>query len=135
MLQQFPLVLFFTRNARFVSFGFFLALFSSFGQTFYVALFNGVLNDDLGFSSSQLGTFYGAATFASAVLLIWVGKLIDLWDLRVFTIFTFTILAAACLMFANITGPLTLMLAMLGLRLGGQGLMSHTALTSMSRYY
>lgn len=135
MLQQFPLILFFTRNARFVGFGFSLALFSSFGQTFYVALFNGVLNDELGLSSSELGTLYGAATFGSAVLLMWIGKLIDAWDLRTFTIFTFIILAAACLMFANATGPLTLMLAMLGLRLGGQGLMSHTALTSMSRYF
>ena len=135
VLQQFPLALFFTRNAQFVSFGFFLALFSSFGQTFYVALFNGVLNDELGLSSSQLGSLYGAATFISAVLLIGIGKLIDVWDLRVFTIFSFTILAAACLMFANVTGPLTLLIAILGLRLGGQGLMSHTALTSMSRYF
>ncbi len=135
VLQQFPLALFFTRNARFVSFGFFLALFSSFGQTFYVALFNGVLNDELGLSSSQLGGLYGAATFISAVLLIGIGKLIDVWDLRVFTVFSFTILAAACLMFANVTGPLTLLVAILGLRLGGQGLMSHTALTSMSRYF
>ncbi len=135
MLQQFPLILFFTRNARFVGFGFCLALFSSFGQTFYVALFNGVLNDELGLSSSELGTLYGGATFGSALLLMWIGKLIDAWDLRTFTIFTFVILAAACLMFANATGPLTLMLAMLGLRLGGQGLMSHTALTSMSRYF
>ena len=70
MLQQFPLALFYTRNARFVSFGFFLALFSSFGQTFYIALFNGVLNDELGLSSSQLGGLYGAATSISAVLLI-----------------------------------------------------------------
>ena len=135
VLQQFPLVLFFTKNARFVSFGFFLALFSSFGQTFYVALFNGVLNEDLGLSSSDLGTLYGGATFVSAVTLIWIGKLIDVWDLRVFTTFTFCILAAACWVFGNATGPATLMLAMWGLRLGGQGLMSHTALTSMSRYY
>lgn len=118
-----------------MGFGFCLALFSSFGQTFYVALFNGVLNDELGLSSSELGTLYGGATFGSAILLMWIGKLIDAWDLRTFTIFTFVILAAACLMFANATGPLTLMLAMLGLRLGGQGLMSHTALTSMSRYF
>lgn len=135
VLHQFPLILFFTKNARFVSFGFFLALFSSFGQTFYVALFNGVLNQDLGLSSSDLGTLYGAATFISAVTLIWIGKLIDVWDLRVFTVFTFCILAAACWMFGNATGPATIMLAMWGLRLGGQGLMSHTALTSMSRYY
>lgn len=118
-----------------MGFGFCLALFSSFGQTFYVALFNGVLNDELGLSSSELGTLYGGATFGSALLLMWIGKLIDAWDLRTFTVFTFVILAAACLMFANATGPLTLMLAMLGLRLGGQGLMSHTALTSMSRYF
>lgn len=135
MLQQFPLALFFIKNARFVSFGFFLALCSSFGQTFYVALFNGVLGEELGLSSSQLGSIYGGATFVSALLLMIIGKLIDVWDLRVFAAMSAAILATACVLFATATGPLMLLIAILGLRLGGQGLMSHTALTSMSRYF
>lgn len=135
MLQQFPLVLFFTKNARFVSFGFFLALFSSFGQTFYVALFNGVLGAELNLSSSQLGSLYGGATFISAILLMFIGKLIDVWDLRIFAAMVAVVLATACVLFATATGPVMLLLAILGLRLGGQGLMSHTALTSMSRYF
>lgn len=135
VLQQFPLVLFFTKNARFVTFGFFMALCSSFGQTFYVALFNGVLGDELGLSSSQLGSIYGGATFISALLLIYVGKLIDIWDLRAFTTLAAIVLASACVLFASTTGPLMLLIAMLGLRLGGQGLMSLTGLTSMSRYF
>lgn len=135
MLHQFPLALFFVKNARFVSFGFFLALFSSFGQTFYVALFNGVLGEELNLSSSQLGSLYGAATFISAVLLMFIGKLIDIWDLRVFASMAAAILATACVLFATATGPAMLLIAILGLRLGGQGLMSHTALTSMSRYF
>lgn len=135
MLSQFPLVLFFARNARFVSFGFFLALFSSFGQTFYVALFNGVLRTELGMSISDLGNIYGLATFGGALLLMAMGRLIDVWDLRVFTAFSCVLLAAACLMFANATGPVSLLIAVLGLRLAGQGLMSHTGLTSMSRYF
>ncbi len=135
VLQQFPLALFFARNARFVGFGLFLALCSSFGQTFYVALFNGVLADDLGLSSSELGSIYGAATFLGAIILMWAGKLIDVIDLRLFTAGVFVILAAACVVFAIADAPLMLMLAVLGLRLGGQGLMSHTALTSMARYF
>ena len=135
MLSQFPLIIFFTRNARFVSFGFFLALASSFGQTFYVALFNGVLATDLGLSSSELGSLYGLATFAGAILLIVFGRLIDVWDLRLFTAFGFVLLSLACLMFANAAGPISLLIAVLGLRLAGQGLMSHTGLTSMSRYF
>ncbi len=135
MLQQFPLALFFIRNARFVGFGVFLALCSSFGQTFFVALFNGVLAADLGLSSSELGSIYGLATFIGAFGLIWAGKLIDVYDLRLFTAVVFVILAAACLAFAHASGPLMLLLAILGLRLGGQGLMSHTAMTSMSRYF
>lgn len=135
MLQQFPLALFFARNARFVGFGLFLALCSSFGQTFFVALFNGVLATDLGLSSSELGSIYGLATFIGAIGLIWAGKLIDRYDLRAFTVVVFVILAAACIAFANATGPMMLLLAVLGLRLGGQGLMSHTGMTSMSRYF
>ncbi len=135
VLSQFPLVLFFVRNARFVGFGFFLALCSSFGQTFYVALYNGVLGTELGLSTSELGSYYGLATFISALLLIGIGRLIDVWDLRVFALLACVVLAGACLMFANVTGPISLLIAILGLRLGGQGLMSHTALTSMSRYF
>lgn len=135
MLHQFPLALFFVKNARFVSFGFFLALFSSFGQTFYVALFNGVVGEELGLSSSQLGGLYGAATFASAILLIFIGKLIDVWDLRAFVTMAAIILATSCILFATSTSAVMLLIAMLGLRLGGQGLMSLTALTSMSRYF
>ncbi len=135
MLSQFPLFLLFTRNARFVGFGFFLALTSSFGQTFYVALFNGVLATDLGLSTSELGSLYGLATFTGAVLLIVFGRLIDVWDLRLFTAFGIVLLSLACVMFANAAGPFSLLIAILGLRLAGQGLMSHTGLTSMSRYF
>lgn len=135
MLSQFPLVLFFARNARFVGFGFFMALFSSFGQTFYVALFNGALGSDLGLSTSELGTLYGLGTFAGAIGLIYIGRLIDVWDLRLFTVAGFALLSVACLLFANSSGPASLLLAVFGLRLAGQGLMSHTGLTSMSRYF
>lgn len=135
MLSQFPLVLFFARNARFVSFGLFMALFSSFGQTFFVALFNGVVGSELELSTSQLGSLYGVGTFVGALLLIVMGRLIDIWDLRIFTTFSCVLLAGACLLFATATGPFTLFLAILGLRLAGQGLMSHTGQTSMARYF
>ena len=135
MLSQFPLALFFTRNSRFLTFGIFLTLMSSFGQTFYVALFNGVISDELRLSTSELGALYGLATFGGAILLIFIGRFIDSWDLRNFTIFGIAILALSCLLFGMASGPASLLIAIIGLRLAGQGLMSHTALTSMSRYF
>jgi len=118
-----------------VSFGFFLALFSSFGQTFFIALFNGVVGLELGLSTSQLGSLYGLGTFIGAILLIFIGRLIDTWDLRIFTAFSCVLLAISCVLFATAAGPATLCIAIISLRLAGQGLMSHTGLTSMSRYY
>ena len=120
---------------KFIGFGFFLAFLSSFGQTFYIAIFNGALTTDLGLSISTLGSLYGAATFVGAIALIVIGKLADTWDLRVYAVFVLILVSIACLVMANTQGPATLFLALLLLRLGGQGLLSHTAMTSMSRYF
>ena len=120
---------------QFIGFGFFLAFLSSFGQTFYIAIFNGVLTSDLGLSISKLGSLYGAATFVSAIALIGIGKLIDTWDLRVYAVSAIIVVCIACILMANAQGPATLFIALLLLRLGGQGLLSHTAMTSMSRYF
>jgi MFS family permease len=123
------------QSLSFIFYGFCLCFFSGFGQTYFIAIFNGSLSKDLSLSLSQLGSLYGAATFSSALLLIPIGKLIDEIDLRFFTFLSFIILSLACVGLSKANGPLTLYLSFLILRLGGQGLMSHTAMTSMSRYF
>mgnify|MGYP001318110185 CR=1 FL=1 len=125
----------FEQSYNFIFYGFCLCFFSGFGQTYFVAIFNSFFSSDLNLSLSELGGLYGAATFSSALLLIPIGKLIDEIDLRLFTFFSFLILSIACFSLSRADGYFSLFFSFLILRLGGQGLMSHTAMTSMSRYF
>ena len=128
--------LYFTRaNSRFLTFGLLLVLCSSFGQTYFVSLFGGELRATFGLSHGDLGALYSLGTLASAGALVWIGRLIDRVDLRLFSTLVCIGLAAASLLLAAAPSVLFLGLAFFALRLFGQGLMTHTAYTSMARAY
>jgi len=122
-------------NRRFLAFGVLLSLFSSFGQTYFIAMFSAELRGVFDLSHGDFGEIYAYATLASGATLIWLGRQIDHIDLRLYS-------AAVCvgLVVASVLMSVTSSVAMLGLaifalRLTGQGLMSHTAITSMARYF
>ena len=123
------------KNIRFLAFGFLAAVFSSFGQTFFISLSGGDIRAAFNLSHGDFGLLYAIGTISSAVLLIWLGRKIDDVDLRIFTACVIFGLGAACLGMAHVTGPVTLVLAIFALRLCGQGLMSHIAFVSMARYF
>ncbi len=108
---------------------------SSFGQTFYVALFNGHLQEEFDLSASQLGAIYAAATLLSGIALSWVGALIDRIRLPLYTSLVFAGLAASCLLMSWLPALWLLPVALFGLRLFGQGLMGHLAQTAIGRYF
>ena len=122
-------------NRRFLGFGFFLALSSSFGQTYYIGIFGPAVQQEFGLSHTAWGSIYMAGTLASAAILPWTGKLIDRLDLRHYTAAVCALMALACGFMSVVPGPLLLVLAVFGLRQSGQGLLSHVALTSMARYF
>lgn len=122
-------------HGRFLAFGLLLTFLSSFGQTFFVSLFNDSLRAEFGLSHGQIGGTYSLATLASGVILVWLGRRLDTADLRTFTAALCVALAAAAFGMALVPGPTLLLAAFFVLRLTGQGLLSHTALTSMSRYF
>jgi MFS family permease len=130
-----PYLHFALANRRFLGFGFFIALSSSFGQTYFIGVFGPALQEEFSLSHTAWGTVYMAGTLASALLLPWTGKLLDRSDLRHYTIAVCLLLVAACGVTAAAAGPLTLVLAIFLLRQSGQGLLSHVALTSMARYF
>ena len=70
------------REWRLLLFGFVMAFGSSYGQTFFIALFSGDIRSELQLSHSGFGLLYSAATLASAGILLWSGSIIDTWDLR-----------------------------------------------------
>ncbi len=126
---------FILRNARFLGFGVLLAGLSSVGQTFVISLFGGHLREEFDLSNADFGLLYGLATVASAVSLIWIGRLVDSVDLRVLTTGVLTTAGLGCLLLAGSQGIGVLALAFFMLRLSGQGMMVHIAQTSMARYF
>lgn len=122
-------------NARWLFAGFLLMFMSSFGQTFFIALFSGEIRAELGLSHGQFGTIYGVATLTSAVVLIWVGKFADSDNLRRVAVVVCLMLAAATLGMAWVTGPLMLFGVIFGLRLFGQAMMMHISQTAIGRWF
>ncbi|MDZ7810119.1 MAG: MFS transporter [Arhodomonas sp.] len=126
---------FIQENRRFLGFGFLLAALSGYGQTYLISVFGGEIRAALEITNGQFGAVYSLATLASGVSLIWLGRLVDHLDLRVFTaaVLIGAALGAAGLAMAG--GIVALGIALYLLRLCGQGLMTHIAQTSMARYF
>ncbi|MDZ7713301.1 MAG: MFS transporter [Rhodovibrio sp.] len=126
---------FIAQHPRFLAFGALAAFFSSFGQTFFIALFGGAWRAEFGLSHGSYGAIYSAATLASGACLIWLGRKIDRVDLRRYTVLVCLGLTAACLFTAVVPNGWLLLPAFFLLRLTGQGLMSHVSTVAMARYF
>ena len=126
---------FFSVNLRLLAFGFFAAFFSSFGQTFFIALSSADIRSTFRLSHGDFGLIYASATLSSAGLLIWAGRKIDEVDLRYYTTFVCFGLALACLGMAGVDHAMWLIIVIFGLRFMGQGLLGHISSVSMARYF
>ena len=122
-------------HPRFLGFGFFLAFLSSAGQTYVIGVFGPEIQSEFNLDSGSWGRIYMTGTLVSAVVINWSGSLIDRIDLRWFTVISLSGLSLACLVMGQVTTPLILVFAIFLLRQFGQGLTSHTGITSMARYH
>ncbi len=130
-----PYVRFARANARLVGFGFLMAFASSFGQSFFIGAFVPEFQAAFDLTHTEWGSIYLVGTLASALLLPWSGKLIDRVDLRLYAAVVLVLLALACFAVSVATGALTLVVIVFLLRQSGQGLASHTGITTMARYF
>jgi len=72
---------------KIIIFGFIFTFFSSFGQSFFIGLFNSSIRADLNISHGQFGAIYALATLLSSFSLIWIGKKIDDFKLIHYSLF------------------------------------------------
>ena len=122
-------------SLKVIIFGFIFTFFSSFGQSFFLGLFNSSIRDTLSITQGQFGTIYASATLLSSFLLIWVGKKIDDINIFKFAFFVTLLLSFSCFFFSKISSIAFLFIAIFLMRFSGQGMMSHTATTTISRYF
>ena len=122
-------------SLKVIIFGFIFTFFSSFGQSFFLGIFNTSIRNELSITHGQFGTIYASATLLSSFLLIWVGKKIDDINIFKFALLVTLLLSFSCYFFSKISSILILFIAIFLMRFSGQGMMSHTATTTISRYF
>ncbi len=118
-----------------LSLGVFLIFSSSIGQTFFISLFSGEIRNEFNLSHGMFGIFYSTATLISAIVFFWLGKLTDEFNLTFLGLVTLGVLSGFSFLISSAETLLILFLSLLGLRLFGQSMVSHIAVTAMSRWF
>src|SRR5687768_1822420 len=104
-------------NVRWLTGAFLLTLFSSFGQTFFIALSNGDIRETFGLSHGEFGGLYMLATLLSAATLPLLGRPLDQYSTLVMAVVTMLMLACATVAMGLAGSLPTLVLALYLLRL------------------
>ncbi len=122
-------------SLKVIVFGFIFTFFSSFGQSFFLGLFNSSIRDALSITHGQFGSIYASATLLSSIVLVWIGKKIDDVNILKFASYVIIFLSASSFIFSKISSVIFLFIGIFLMRLSGQGLSSHTATTTISRFF
>ncbi|OED44631.1 MFS transporter [Chromatiales bacterium (ex Bugula neritina AB1)] len=128
-------LLFIRDNARWLLGGLILTIFSSFGQTYFIALFGSEIRETFSLSHGEFGTIYMVGTLASAATLVWIGRVVDFYAVSTVAFYVCLALSLACLGMSMVSSVWMLVIVIFGLRLFGQGMMSHIAMVAMGRWY
>jgi sugar phosphate permease len=122
-------------NARWLTAGFLLLFASSFGQTFFISLSGGWVRKEFGLSNGEYASLYMGATLAGALTLVRLGTIVDrIRACRVIALIV-PVLALGAIGFAFSFNMPMLFASLFVLRLFGQGMMVHTAYTTLGRWY
>jgi MFS family permease len=122
-------------NFRWIAGGFTLTFFSSFGQTYFISASVAKWQVDFGLSHGEFGRLYMFATLASAICLPVLGRLVDLIPAHRMVAMVIPVLAGATLLAGFASSVVVLVAAIFLLRLFGQGMMTHIALTTTGRWF
>lgn len=126
---------FLTANARWLSAGMLLTCLSSFGQTFFIAIFAADIQAAFDLSHGTWGAMYTVGTTASALVMVWAGRQADVFRVRTLGALSLAALALACIAMAVNPWVWLLPVVIFALRLTGQGMMSHIAAVAMARWF
>ena len=127
---------FFLYDPKLLLYGFLIVFFASYGQTFFISLFNIEIRSYYNLSDGEFGFVYSVSTILSSILLVSFAKLIDFIDLRIYSLIITIGMFLACLgMFFFFNHIVFLILIIFALRFFGQGAMNHAGETTMARYF
>jgi MFS family permease len=129
------LIAFIKSNFRWIAGGFMLTYFSGFGQTYFISASVSEWQAAFGLSHGEFGRLYMFATLASAACLPFVGRLVDVVPPHRMIAVVIPALAGAAMLAGYASSVAVLVAAIFLLRLLGQGMMTHIALTTTGRWF
>lgn len=122
-------------NFRTVSFGWLLTFLSGFGQTFLISLYVPHILKSFAISEGTFGSIYAACTIMASLVMLSVGHTVDHKPAKKVTAYTVIGLAFSSILLGLSEHILLLIVAITGLRLAGQGLLTHISMTIMSKQF
>lgn len=129
------MLVFLRHNFRWIAGGFLLTFMSSFGQTFFISASVSEWQAAFGLSHGEFGRLYMFATLASAACLPLLGRVVDFVPPHRMILLVIPVLAGASVLAGLATSVALLVAAIFMLRLFGQGMMTHIALTTTGRWF
>ena len=129
------MITFIRQNLRWIAGGFTLTFFSSFGQTYFISASVADWQAAFNLSHGEFGRLYMFATLGSAACLPFIGRLVDVIPVHRLIALVVPALAGAALLAGYATSLPILIIAIFMLRLLGQGMMTHIALTTTGRWF
>ena len=118
-----------------VSFGWLLTFLSSFGQTFLISLYVPEIIRDFSLTEGSFGALYAGCTVGASIIMLTVGHNVDHKPAKKVTAYTVLSLALSAILLGFSFNIFLLFIALMGLRLMGQGLLSHISMTIISKYF
>ena len=79
---------FFSYDPKLLFFGFTIVFFASFGQTFFISIYNIEIRTFYNLTDGEFGFIYAMGTLFSSLIFVWFAKLIDYVDLRIYSLIT-----------------------------------------------
>jgi MFS family permease len=122
-------------NYKTVSFGWLLTLLSGFGQTFLISLYVPEIIRSFNISEGTFGAIYAGCTVTASFIMLSVGHTVDHKPVKKVTAYTIIGLALSSILLGFSEHLVLLVLAITGLRLTGQGLLTHISMTIISKQY
>ncbi len=126
---------FIKHNLKPLSYGWLLTFLSSFGQTYLISLYVIHITKAFDITEGTFGAIYAICTVASSIIMLSIGHTVDHISVKKVSFYTILALALCCILMGLSYHLAFVFLALIGLRLSGQGMLSHISFTILSKFY
>ncbi|SDG85939.1 MFS transporter [Psychroflexus sediminis] len=126
---------FIKENFRKLSFGWTLTFLSSFGQTFLISLYVTSISSEFAITEGSFGAIYAICTVLASFIMLTVGHTVDHVSVKKVTAFTIICLAISCILMGISYHIAFVFISLVGLRLTGQGMLTHISMTILSKFF